>query len=477
MNRMARPPETPRETPADGEPRDGGTSITEPRLRAEVLQVPRLELCVEREAGKPAGRSMVLDGEFIRVGSHPSNDLVLADRAVSRFHCILERVGAAFRLTDVGSLNGTSIAGVRVRDADTVLPECRIEIGESTVRIRDAAAVAETELLPTISLGGLHGLSVPMRRLFQILKRVASSPADVLIEGENGTGKEVIATELVQRSARAQKPLVIVDCGAISPSLIESELFGHIRGAFTGASRDRAGAFEEADGGTVFLDEIGELPLEMQPKLLRALASREVRRLGESRVRKVDIRVIAATNRRLEREVNSGRFREDLYYRLSVLTIRVPPLRERKEDIELLVNAFLSELGALDKSHLFPPDVLDDMKRYEWPGNVRELKNHVERRVVLGVDAAVGAPSPTASEPAAPAAPPGADRSARVDIEMPFKEAKDEIIAKFERDYLVTLLDWANGNVSRAARKAGLDRMYLHRLLQRHGLRRAAALD
>ncbi|WP_437782813.1 sigma 54-interacting transcriptional regulator [Sorangium sp. So ce1097] len=472
------PPATPHDADLPGI-----TAVTEPTTKSEVVAVPRLELCVEREAGKPASRSMVLDGDFIRIGSHPSNDLVLADRAVSRFHCIIERVKPAFRLTDVGSRNGTSIAGVRVRDAD-VLPECRIELGDSVVRVRDADAVAETELARAPSFGALQGVSVPMRRLFPILDRVAKSTPDVLIEGENGTGKEVIATELVQRSARAHKPLVIVDCGAISPSLIESELFGHVRGAFTGASRDRAGAFEEADGGTVFLDEIGELPLEMQPKLLRALASREVRRLGESRVRKVDIRVIAATNRRLEREVNSGRFREDLYYRLSVLTVRVPPLRERKEDIGVLVQCFLNELGAIDKAGLFPSEVIEDMKRYDWPGNVRELRNYVERRVVLGDGASMGAAAPAerdaapAERDAAPAerdaAPAGAPAA---NIEMPFKEAKDAIIDRFERGYLAALLEWSNGNVSRAARKAGLDRMYLHRLLQRHGLRRAAALD
>ncbi|WP_437735751.1 sigma 54-interacting transcriptional regulator [Sorangium sp. So ce1335] len=468
---MPRPPAT----PDDAELR-GVTAVTEPTTKAGVVAVPRLDLCVEREADKPASRSVVLEGDFIRIGSHPSNDLVLADRAVSRFHCILERTQSSFRLTDVGSRNGTYIAGVRVRDAD-VLPECRLELGDSVVRIRDADAV-ETELARAPSFGALQGVSVPMRRLFPLLERVAKSTPDVLIEGENGTGKEVIATELVQRSARANKPLVIVDCGAISPNLIESELFGHVRGSFTGASRDRAGAFEEADGGTVFLDEIGELPLEMQPKLLRALASREVRRLGESRVRKVDIRVIAATNRRLEREVNSGRFREDLYYRLSVLTVRVPPLRERKEDILVLVQCFLNELGAIDKMSLFPPEVIEDMKRHDWPGNVRELRNYVERRVVLGDGASMGAGAPAERSPApgaAPAAPPAAPGVA--DIEMPFKEAKDAIIDRFERDYLAALLEWSNGNVSRAARKAGLDRMYLHRLLQRHGLRRAAALD
>jgi DNA-binding NtrC family response regulator len=308
-----------------------------------------------------------------------------------------------------------------------------------------------------------------MRRLFQVLDKVAQSSADVLIEGENGTGKEVIAAELVRLGGRRQKPLIIVDCGAISPTLIESELFGHVRGAFTGALRDRAGAFEEADGGTVFLDEIGELPLDMQPKLLRALAQREIRRVGASRSTKVDIRVIAATNRRLEREVNSGRFREDLYYRLSVVTLRVPPLRERKEDIPLLVSHFLDKLGVQDPLKVFPHEALEELKRYDWPGNVRELKNHVERVIVLGEDMPLAAP--------ADAAPRASDPGPGVDIERPFKEAKEAIVERFERGYLAALLEWADGNVSRAARKAGLDRMYLHRLLQRHGLRRGAALD
>jgi transcriptional regulator with GAF, ATPase, and Fis domain len=461
--------------------RPGRLSATEPRLTEEPAVIPRLELCVEREAGKLAERRVVLEGDFFRIGSHPSNNLVLDDGRVSRFHCSIARTTGGFRLTDTGSLNGTRLAGagaasgVRVRDADLALPECRIEVGDSVVVIRQLGSVRGEPTPAALSFGELYGTSLPMRRLYDVLRRVARSDADVLIEGESGTGKELVATELVRRSARADMPLVIVDCGAISPSLIESELFGHARGAFTGAHRDRAGAFESADGGTVFLDEIGELPLEMQPKLLRALAAREVRRLGDGKVRKVSVRVIAATNRCLEREVNSGRFREDLYYRLSVVTVRIPPLRERLGDLQILVDALLAERDAHDKAVLFPPELLDEMARHEWPGNVRELRNYVERRLVLGGD---GALDGAASEDEGPRGSPALAAAATpaVDIERPFKDAKEAMIASFERSYLTSLLAWAEGNVSRAARKASLDRMYLHRLLQRYGLRRSSPL-
>ncbi len=460
------------------EPGSGRTSETTPQFYGPVM-IPRLELCVEREAGKPTDRTVVLEGELLRMGSHSSNELVIDDPMVSRFHCQLSRGGGGWRLLDSGSLNGTRVAGLRVRDVDLALPECRIEVGESIVRVRELKAMATAEVPATPSFGAIYGASVVMRRLFDTLKRVAKSDANVLIEGESGTGKELIATEIVRRSARASKPLVIVDCGAISPTLIESELFGHVRGAFTGADRNRVGAFEAAEGGTVFLDEVGELPLEMQPKLLRALASREIRRMGENQSRRIDVRVVAATNRRLEREVNQGRFREDLYYRLSVVTVRVPPLRERMEDIPLLVNSFLHALDATDKAHLFTAEVFSEMARYDWPGNVRELRNHVERRVVLesevpsfrAEEGEGDAEDAAGAETAAPL------EVAGVDIEVPFKTAKDTMIDQFERAYLTALLAWADGNVSRAARKAQLDRMYLHRLLQRHSLRRAGALE
>jgi DNA-binding NtrC family response regulator len=303
-----------------------------------------------------------------------------------------------------------------------------------------------------------------MRKLFALLEKVAQSDINVLIEGESGTGKELVATEIVQRGSRADRPFVIVDCGAISPNLVESELFGHIRGAFTGADRDRIGAFEAADGGTVFLDEIGELPLELQPKLLRALEAREIRRVGETKARKVNVRVVSATNRDLEREVNKGRFREDLYFRLAVLQVRVPPLRERLEDLPILIRVFLSALGVPEQERLFGSAVLAEMSKHDWPGNVRELRNYVERSVVLQSAIPAGA----TARRSAPSHP---HLGSQVDIRIPFKIAKDAAVDTFERSYLGALLESCGGNMSKAARTAGMDRMYLHRLVQKHGLR------
>jgi DNA-binding NtrC family response regulator len=438
---------------------------TSPRV-SDHVSIPRIELLVERENGKPADRLVVFDGELCRLGSHPSNELSLSDPMVSRFHCRLYRDGAGWKIADTGSLNGTRVSGVRVRDADLPLPECHIELGESVVRVRELRSEAEADLPVWPSFGQLYGTSVVMRRLFGVLDKVAKSEANVLIEGESGTGKELVATEIVRRGPRAEKPFLVVDCGSISPTLIESELFGHIRGAFTGADRDRIGAFEGANGGTVFLDEIGEMPLEMQPKLLRALESREIRRIGENKTRKVDVRVIAATNRRLEREVNHGRFREDLYFRLSVVTVRVPPLRERLDDLPMLVNVFLGALGTPEARRFFTPEVLADMGRHEWPGNVRELRNYVERTVVLETASPA---SHRGGDPSVP--PPAPDATAAPDLDQPFTVAKERVIADFERAYLMALLAWAEGNISRAARKAGMDRMYLHRLVQKHQLK------
>ena len=432
------------------------------------MGVPRVEVTIETEAGAPSSRSTTIEKDLVRVGSFASNDIVLADARVSRFHFTLTHDRGKWRIADAGSLNGTRIGGIAIRDADLPSPECRIEAGDSSVLVRMLPSGAATPISPQICFGTLHGRSEVMRRLFATLERIAETNASVLVEGESGTGKELVASELVRRGSRADGPFVIVDCGAISPHLIESTLFGHCRGAFTGADRDRVGAFEAASGGTVFLDEIGEMPLEMQPKLLRVLESRLVCRVGEPRHRPVDVRIIAATNRSLGREVNHGRFREDLYYRLSVVTVRVPPLRERLDDLELLVAALLESLGLNEARALFDRDALAQMAQYDWPGHVRELRNYVERAAALRhVDPTLG---DAAMQPLDMS-----DESgrvvARVDLEVPLKSAKEQLVATFERRYIEALLMWSEGNVSRAARKAGMDRINLHRLIQRYGLR------
>lgn len=468
---MALPPSRPSEEHRTGEPRPVSSEALDADESPTVLKrdsavravrnvidvLPKLTIHVTQEA-EQGEREWVHAGEVCRIGTHSSNDLVLRDPAVSRFHCRLLRDGSTWRILDHGSLNGTVLDGVRVRDAE-IMGEAAIAIGNTILRVRAEDAIEERPLPNVESFGALLGASVAMRKLFAFLAKVAASEINVLIEGESGTGKELVAAEIVQRGPRAERPFVIVDCGAISPNLVESELFGHVRGAFTGAERDRMGAFETADGGTVFLDEVGELPLELQPKLLRSLEAREIRRVGETRPRKVNVRVIAATNRDLEREVNRGRFREDLYFRLAVMNVRVPPLRERLEDLPILIRGFLAALGVPDQLELFPARVLSELAAHDWPGNVRELRNYVERTVVLKE------PLPTNPRQTSP--------PSEVDLRLPFKVAKDAVVDAFERSYIAALLDEAGGNISRAARKAGMDRMYLHRLVQKHGLKPA----
>ena len=446
------------------------------------VELVRLHMIVERMAGKESSVTHVFDGDVCRIGSHESNDLVVEDKTISRFHCRIAREGNAWRITDAGSRNGTRLGGVRVLAAE-LDGEAMLVLGDSAIRVKPVSRGHVSRIAAPAQFGGIIGSSDAMQRLFAVLERVAASEIDVLVHGESGTGKELVATELVQRSARADGPVVVVDCGSISPTLVESELFGHVRGAFTGADRDREGAFEAAHGGTLFLDEIGELPLELQPKLLRALEAREVRRVGQTRMKRIDVRVIAATNRDLEREVNRGRFREDLYYRLAKVSVRVPPLRDRLQDIPLLVRTFISSLGQ-DASSLFSAAVLEELQRHDWPGNVRELKNYVERSVVLhdvpppsrrsGTlraqgRAFMGADAPNADARLALREPDPARVDAAMDV--PFRIAKEAAIAVFEKAYLGPLIERCNGNVSQAARAARMDRMYLHQLAQKYGFR------
>ncbi len=477
------PPRSPRDS--DGDWFDGPTARTaitaDLRIAHDAVAVPRLLLVVRDADGE---RRIEHTGDACRIGSHPSNDVIVRDRTVSRFHCRLVRDGAVWRLHDAGSSNGTKLDGVKIRDAD-LGARAVLALGDSVVTV---TPLADEEHEAPAAFGALIGASPAMKRLKLLVERIAASDSNVLLWGESGTGKELVASEIVARGARADRPYIVVDCGALAPSLVESDLFGHVRGAFTSADRDRVGAFEAADGGTVLLDEVGELPLELQPKLLRVLESGEVRRVGETRSRRVNVRVIAATHRDLEREVNRGRFREDLYFRLSVVQVTVPPLRERHGDIALLVRHFLEERGAPElESRLFPADVLAGFADHDWPGNVRELKNQVERTVVLREAAAPRRrisgtrtsvrPTPAmgvrvSEERVAEEAPSRPDtRELRVDVSQSFRVAKEQAVQEFERAYLAALVQSAGGNVSLAARKAGMDRMHLHHLLQKHGLR------
>ena len=297
-----------------------------------------------------------------------------------------------------------------------------------------------------------------MRAVFALLEKTAPTDTTLLIRGETGTGKELVAKAVHGASSRQPHPLVIVDCGAIPASLIESELFGHVRGAFTGAATDRVGAFESADGGTLFLDEIGELPLALQPKLLRAVEDRSIQRLGETSRRPIDVRLVAATHRDLADEVTAGRFRQDLFFRLAVVEVALPPLRERGHDVLLLAEHILNDLGLGDDLQL-DDRLQSELLAYPWPGNVRELRNAIERAAHLGAEHAVPYAEPAEAE-SAPAP------------DLPFKQAKEQIVTSFERAYVIRLLERHGKNISAAARDADIDRNYLYRLLRKHGLDR-----
>ncbi len=395
------------------------------------------------------------------IGAHPSNDVVLNDPLVSRFHCEITAGPAGLRLRDLGSRNGTIVDGVVAYDA-LLRDGSVIRVGSSSLRVALSEQSLPVRLSSRTSFGGLVGASAAMRAAFARLERAAASDATVLLEGETGTGKEAAAQALHDAGARREGPFVVVDCSAIPESLIEAELFGHEKGAFTGATERRIGAFEEASGGTIFLDEIGELPLAMQPKLLRVLEQRTLRRVGGNARIPADVRVIAATNRNLRAEVNEGRFRPDLYYRLAVVTIVLPPVRERPEDIALLADHLLASLGADDEARasLHSPEVLARWKRGAWPGNVRELRNHLEHLLVMDevlADDLVTGPDEPASAP-----------WTEIDPTLSYADARRHALAEFERAWAPALLAHHGGNVSEAARAAGMDRAYLHRLLRRH---------
>jgi two-component system nitrogen regulation response regulator GlnG len=422
-------------------------------------------------AGPDKGRFLDLAVGTYFIGKAPSCELALTDTAVSRRHLEITVMAEGLTVRDLGSTNGSYFNGARF-DTITVGAGASLVIGQTELELvaPDTTIGIQPSTLP--HFGELVGDSTSMRQVFTVLVRVAATDACVLVQGETGTGKELVAEAIHANSPRKNGPFVICDLGALPRSLIESELFGHVRGAFTGADRDREGAFSQADGGTIFLDEVGELDAEVQPRLLRALERRQIKPVGTSMYRQVDVRVIAATNRDLTAEVKAGRFREDLYHRLAVVRVQLPPVRERREDIPLLVEHFLEEaaIAAGRQPPSVPPGTMAALVAHDWPGNVRELRNVLERALSLAPDRTaldpvmLGLDELSSSRPVAGSAP------SPVDVSIHFKEAKDRLIQAWEREYVEALLSKAQGNVSLAARQAGIDRVYLHRLMKKHGL-------
>ncbi len=423
--------------------------------------------------GGPGAGPWESSGDVCSIGSAAGNDLQLADETVSGFHCEIRVAADRVHIVDLGSLNGTVVDGVHIKEA-FLRNGSLIRLGAAKLRFELADGGNRLLVSDRTSFGEMHGMSVPARVSFALMEKAAASDATVLLEGETGTGKGQAAEAIHYASARASKPFVVVDCGAIPANLLESELFGHEKGSFTGAQTRRAGAFEETAGGTIFLDEIGELPLDLQPKLLRALENRHVRALGTSVYRPVDVRIIAATNRDLRGEVNQGRFRADLFFRLSVVRIVMPPLRQRPEDMELIARKLLRNLGATEASlaRFCAPAFVAGLSRSAWPGNVRELRNYLERCLVfeepmpLGEDDGGG---PAVAVPPSLAAS-AAGAAGAVDPDVEYAEARSRALEAFERAYVRELLNAHGGRVSAAARAAGIGRVYLYRLMRRHGV-------
>ncbi len=433
-----------------------GQRPTAKRLRKSKLVV--LE-------GPDAGKELVVAKEQVTVGRSPVCDLTLTDKAASSQHF---------------SIHATFYGDVRIKEI-YLRPGTVFRAGNTVLKFEPTRDVVTIELSERDRFDQVLGQSVPMREIFANLERVAPSELTVLIQGETGTGKEMVAKAIHNHSMRSAKPFVVLDCSAIPRELIESTIFGHEKGSFTGAVSQHKGVFEQAEGGTIFLDEIGELELSLQPKLLRVLENRELKRVGGDRSIAVDCRVVAATNRDLRQMVTEGGFREDLYFRLSVMTILLPPLRSRRDDVPLLLDHFMARANEARAKIGRPPlevspEATRALQEREWPGNIRELKNVVDRATSLGEgpvltrrDFMIGHMEPLTT--ASSALPPAeGDVVYSVDVDMEFKDAKQELLDRFEAVYLTKLDDRYGGNVSQSAKAAGLTRYHLRELLKKHNV-------
>jgi DNA-binding NtrC family response regulator len=411
--------------------------------------------------GPDRGRACRLGGAAIVVGTAADADLVLSDERVSARHVEVRAEGGRFVARDLGSTNGTWFEGSRLGEAQ-LAPGATILVGRSALRIEPEAQPLDVVPSQARRFGELVGDSLAMREVFAVLEKVAASDVTVLLEGETGTGKELAARSIHDASARRKGPFVAVDCGALPETLLDSELFGHVRGAFTGAAGPRAGVFARADGGTIFLDEIGRIPAAVQARLLRVIEERVVRPLGSDAERAVDVRVVAASRDDLDAEVAAGRFRADLLYRLGVVRVALPPLRARREDLPGLVRELLRRRGLADAAPTGPG--LDRLVAHGWPGNVRELRNAIDRAVALAPGAQRFSDLSIRLDPS----PVAGDDPLPIRSDLPFSEAKDLVLHAFERRYLADLLARTSHNLSAASRLASLDRKHLRTLVRRH---------
>ena len=449
-------------------PPDGAIGSGTEVLVLESRTTLKLRKCrIQVSAGPDEGRSLVSDKERLRCGAHPTNDLVLAeDRTASRHHFEIINTERGWLLVDLNSTNGTFLDGRRIERA-YLSAGAQIRAGSSTLTFAPIDEEVTVEPDREGELCGLVGQSVKMRQIFALIKKIAPMDVSVIIGGETGTGKELVARAIHELSGRKKGPMVVLDCGAIPPNLIESELFGHEKGSFTGAMTARPGAFERAQGGTIFLDELGELRLDLQPKLLRVLENREVRRVGGNDILEVDCRVIAATNRDLPKEIAAGNFREDLFFRLSVINLQLPPLRERREDIPLILKRALADPEVLARHgrKRISPEALSLLMAYAWPGNVRELMNVLSHVLAF-----------SEGEEVLPDNLPPRVRGQQREGPLPFnehltfKDAKEQLLENFEREYVTSVLTRCEGNLSRAARESGLHRKSIERLVKKYHL-------
>lgn len=449
-------------------------------LDGQTVHLPRVYVSVKMPGGQILQEALSM--QRLTIGTSSDCDLVVRDSRVSRRHLDLHIGEMGVALRDLGSKNGTFLAKLRIFEC--ILPlHTTVAFGNSELVIRAEGEPVILPLAPSDRFGDVLGQSLSMRALFARLLRASPTDETILLLGESGTGKEVLAQEIHKHSRRKSGPFVVLDCAAVAPNLLEAELFGHARGAFSGAVSSRVGLLEKANGGTLFMDEIGELPLDLQPKLLRALESRQVRPLGTNTYKPIDVRVIAATHRNLKAKVNEGSFRQDLYYRLAVVEVSVPPLRDRKEDIELLATRFLSVMKPPKTFEDLPPHALGFLLSHDWPGNVRELRNMVSRLILFpdlleefmpgalrGSEGDRKTPAPELEAKAGEENHEGI-RPAEQLLAMPLLAGRELLVEQYETRYIKKVLAAHDGNISKAADAMGISRQLLHRLLEKYGIK------